>query len=201
MAANGLLPGAEAWEIGRVRRFPMKTMTTPKAWYQCLDAGTAAVRRPYELRQFPQQGTPRITLYYIPSFQDATGWTVYYRPRTGEYLLQAVTWHQAADGRRIEELMVGKVASASAEPTLTEATAALDPAWFERQFAALSSIRIPLHTSRPIGLDGENFGIHVWNEFEVEWWCEGPSEWSELIRWAQECIEHFRQSTAERPAE
>jgi len=171
-------------------------MRTPKEWYQCMDAGTAAVRRPYRLAQFRQQGFPRITLYHIPSFQDCTGWTVYQLPRSKDYLLQTVKWHQAADGQRIEELMQGQVASTSAEPTLTEATTPLDAAWFERQLAALSSIRVPLHTNRPTGLDGESFGIHVWNEFEVEWWCEGPSEWRDLVRWAHDCIHHFQQSTA-----
>lgn len=155
---------------------PVKAMTIPKEWYQWMDAGTTAVRRPYEPRRFRRQGIPRITLYHIPSFQDCTGWTVYQLPCGKDYLLQAVTWHQTSDGQRIKELMRGQVANVSAEPTMTEATATLSTAWFERQFAALSSIPIPLHTNRSLGLDGESFGIHAQNEFEVEWWCKGPSE-------------------------
>jgi len=55
---------------------PTKVYETPKEWYQCMDAGSAAVRRPYKLRQFRHPGIPRITLYHIPSFTDATGWTI-----------------------------------------------------------------------------------------------------------------------------
>lgn len=172
---------------------PVKTTTEPIEWYQCSYVGTRAVRRPYELLRFQRHGTPRITLYHIPSFQDCAGWTVYYRGK--DYLLQTVIWHQTTDVQRIKKLMLGQVANVSAEPTITEATATLDTAWFERQFATLSFIRIPIHVNRRLGLDGETFGIHVQNEFEVEWWCKGPSEWSDLVRWAHECIDHFRQST------
>ena len=64
------------------------------------------------------------------------------------------------------------------------------------QIAALASIRIPLHTKRPIGLDGESFGVHAGNEFAVEWWCDGPPEWKDLINWTRGCFEYFRQFSA-----
>ena len=160
-----------------------------------MDAGTAAVRRPYELRQLRQQGIPRITIFHIPSFQDCTGWTVYLLRGGKDYRLQRVTWQQTADSQRIGEFMRGQSVSLSSEPTLAADSRPLDASWFERQFTALMTIRIPLHTNRPIGLDGESFGVHARNEFEVEWWCDGPTEWRDLIKSTNECIEYFQQST------
>lgn len=161
-----------------------------------MDAGTAAVRRPYALPQFRRPGLPRITIYHIPSFEDCTGWTVYQVHRSKDYVLQSVTWRQPVDSRRIEDLMLGRVTGVSPAPTLEEASCVLDATWFESQFTAFTSIRIPLHTNRPIGLDGESFGVHAPGEFEVEWWCEGPPEWKELIQWTNDCINHFRQAIA-----
>ena len=173
----------------------MKTMKTPEQWYQCMDAGIAAVRRPYEIRRFRRRGLPRITLYHLPSFQDCVGWTVYQLPHKEGHLLQSITWRQSVDGKRMEDLMCGRTPSTSAEPTLTETTNPLDSIWFEHQLTALSSIRISLHTNRPLGLDGETFGVHARNEFDVEWWCHGPPEWADLVQWAHKCIKYFCQST------
>ena len=169
----------------------IKAYETPKEWYQCIDAGTAAVRRPYALRQFRHPGIPRITFYHIPSFTDATGWTIYLKPRREGCGLQTVTWHQQADGDRMQNLMRGESAVETAEPTLTETFEAIDSDWVESRISELAKIVVPLHTNRPMGLDGESFGIHMRGEFQVEWWCDGPDEWRELISWAQGCIGRF----------
>ena len=173
---------------------PPKVMSVPKEWYQCMDAGTAAIRRPYQVRRFCQPGIPRVSIFHIPSFADCTGWTVYLLPRGGGYRLQTVVWHQPADGKRMEDLMQGRVTAAAAEPTLEEVCGALDPVWFERQLSLLGEIYVPLHTNRPIGLDGESFGVHCRSEFEVEWWCEGPPEWAALVAWTHECIGYFQRA-------
>lgn len=176
---------------------PTRTLKTPKQWHQCLEAGTAAVRRPHEVRRFERRiGLPHLTLYHLPSFVDCTGWTIYHLPRENSYLLQTVVWRQQEDGKRMEDLMLGRVLTASAEPTLEETTTPLDPVWCERQLAALSTIRLPLLTKRPIGLDGENYGVHVPGQFDLEWWCEGPNEWAELIAWMHQCMEDLRRLAA-----
>jgi hypothetical protein len=170
-----------------------KVLETPQEWYQCMDAGTAAVRRPYALRQ---QGIPRLSLYHIPSFKDCYGWTIYQMRGGSDYKLQTVIWRQHADIQRMQDLMVGRVTRVTAVvPTLEESVTDVDSQWFERRLTALAMIRIPLVTKRPIGCDGETFGVHIGSQFEVEWWCDGPPEWTELERWTYDCIEIFRQKT------
>lgn len=178
----------------------MKYYETPNVWHQCLEAGAIAMRRPYALRQFRRPGFPRITLFHIPSFADATGWTIYSNPREGGYGLQTVTWHQRADRERMQRLMTGESAAESAEPTLRETFEAIDPGWVESQIAELSKIVVPLHAKHSVGMDGESFGIRMRGKFQVEWWCEGPEEWRELVAWAHGCLDHFREAKVERAA-
>lgn len=158
---------------------------TPDEWYQCLHAGTEAVRRPYELPQFRRVGVPSLVIYHIPSFQDCHGWFVS-RAR-GACRLHTIVWRQVADGQRVP---------IAAQPTLEDSTADIDVQWFEQQLAALSAIRIPLVTERLLGCDGESYGVHIPHSFEVEWWCDGPAEWAELTRWSYACIEYFRHTSA-----
>ena len=146
-----------------------KILETPRVWYHCLEAGTAAVRRPYELRQFRQHGLPKLTVYHIPSFQDCSGWTVYPAHDDSAYKLQTIIWRQVADGQRMQELMHGRVATASPEPTLVESISHIQAQRFNQHLAALAGIRIPLLAKRQIGCDGESFGVSVQREFEVEW--------------------------------
>jgi hypothetical protein len=97
----------------------------------------------------------------------------------------------------MQNLMRGESAVESPDPTLTETYWAIDADWVDSQISELTKIAVPLHTNRPIGLDGESFGVHMRGEFQVEWWCEGPDEWQELISWAHGCIEHFSKSKGE----
>ena len=162
-----------------------------------MDSGIAAVRRPYDLRQFRHPGIPRLTIYHVPNFIDATGWVIYERPRSEGFGLQTVTWHQKKDGERIQNLMTGESLSESPEPTLTEDYFDIGSDWVRSQIAAMMEISIPLHTERPIGLDGESFGVHMRGEFDVEWWCDGPEAWRPLIDWTRECIAYLNQIRGE----
>ena len=173
---------------------PQKTNVTPSEWYQCLNAGTAAVRHPYEVPQFRRLGWPRLCVFHIPSFQDCYGWSV--TQVRGAYKLHTIIWRQARDGQRMHDLMSGQIAQTMTQPTLEVHTVDIDAEWFQKEMEVLAAIRVPLAIQRPMGLDGESFGIHVPREFEVEWWCEGPPEWQELTKWAYECIASFRQKTA-----
>jgi|ERR1700677_2443754 len=169
---------------------------TPKEWYRCMDAGITAVRRPYLLPMSRNEGFQRITIYHIPSFFDCTGWTVYELPVSKSYVLQSVTWRQYADSKRIEDFEVGRVSSdAASQPTLVGATKPLDASWFQAQLSKLASMRVPLVCKGHLMCiaDGESFGVHAQQEFDVEWQCDGPEEWGDLVRWTHECIDHFRQ--------
>jgi hypothetical protein len=173
-----------------------KVLITPKVWYQCMDAGTAAVRRPSELRQFRRDGWPKLTVYHIPSFEDCFGWTIFRTRGKAEYTLQTIIWRQMADGQRMQDLMHGRATSAAPEPTLEERISFLQAERFDQHFAALSGIRIPLLVRQPEGLDGETFGVSVPREFGVEWWCHGPPEWADLARWTHDCIKILRETPA-----
>jgi hypothetical protein len=168
-----------------------KAYITPREWYLCMDAGIEIIKRPHETRRFPARGVPVITFYHITSFEDCTGWTVYSQGTHKGCFVQKVCWRQSLDGERMREFMEGNVASVSPSPTLDEATSALDASWLEQQLAALNSLRFPLYARGPQGCDGESFGVLAPHVFAVEWWCEGPREWAELIRWTQDCIGYF----------
>jgi hypothetical protein len=168
-----------------------KPHITPREWYLCMDAGIATIKHPYKTRRFPARGLPVITIYHISSFEDCTGWSVYTRGAGKGCLVQKVCWRQRLDGERIRELMQGKVSSVSPAPTVDEATSSLDAGWLEKQLAALNSLRIPLYARGPEGADGESFGVLTTHGIAIEWWCEGPEEWAELIRWTEDCIGYF----------
>jgi hypothetical protein len=163
-----------------------------KVWAQCLFAGISAVRRTREVQMFKPPGFPKLTIYHIPSFIDATGWTICEKSREENYKLQKVIWHQEYDSQRIQDYMLGSSTYESPEPTVEEFSIDLESTWVENKLSQLAKITIPLHVKHPLGLDGESWGIRVPREFDVEWWGEGPDEWSELIEWTHSCVEHFR---------
>src|SRR5215510_14442214 len=126
-----------------------KMLKTPKEWYQCIEAGTAAVRGLSELRQFGRHGWPKLTVYHIPSFEDCFGWTVFRTRGKADYTLQTVIWRQMADGQRMQDLMHGRVTRATPEPMLEERISLLQAQLFDQHLAALSAVRIPLLVRQP----------------------------------------------------
>lgn len=93
----------------------------------------------------------------------------------------------------MEDLMTGRISHAAAKPTVEESLTDIDGQWIAQRLVALAEIRIPLVSSHGMGLDGETFGVHVPNQFDVEWWCKGPPEWNALAQWTYACIDTFRQ--------
>jgi hypothetical protein len=185
----------------------MATNRTPDEWYECLSQGTAAVRRTYEIPEFRRRGIPRLSVYHIPSFTDCFGWTIYEIPgravpvevvtttkRKGEYKLQTVKWRQSADAEKFKQHMAGALVGSSrlATPTMEESFSDIDSEWVEREIANLAQIRIPLITRAPFGCDGVSYGVHVRGLFDLEWWCDGPSEWKELAIWTHRWIESMQ---------
>ena len=170
---------------------------TPQGWCRCLESGTAAVQRPYELQQFGPHGVPVLTVYHIPSFLDCFGWTVYQKHGKPDYKLQTIIWKQIADGERIQNFISGRAIiklSEVAEPTLLESISCIEAKRFDQHIAALNHIKIPLDANRSIGLDGEIFGVRLHGQFELEWWENGPTEWANLVGWTNECIGMFREA-------
>ena len=163
-----------------------------KVWGQCLFAGISVVRGTREVQKFKPPGVPRLTIFHIPSFYDATGWTICEKFREENFKLQTVIWRQDFDSQRIQDHMLGKSTYESPEPTVDEHSVDLESTWVKNKLSQLAEITIPLHVKRPLGLDGESWGIRVPGEFDVEWWGEGPDEWAELIKWTHSCIEYFK---------
>src|SRR5690348_2744192 len=71
----------------------------PHDWQDCLEWGSACVRRPYELKYLKQEGSPLLHLYCLPSFHDAYGWTVY--PEQGGLSVHTILWRQRQDQDRM----------------------------------------------------------------------------------------------------
>jgi hypothetical protein len=157
-----------------------------------MDKGCALVRRHPDHPSYRRPGLPKLTVFHIPSFVDATGWTVRELPRRAGYELQRVIWHQKADSDRIERLMRGEVIAHPDEPTMSSATATIDADFWTSRYEALRVIEIPLIPERPMGLDGESFGLRVSGHIDIEWWGDGPLQWATLNRWTLDAISYFR---------
>lgn len=147
------------------------------------------MRRPYEAPEIRKRGIPELVIYHVPSSDPAHSWSVY---RAGKsILLHTTRWDQGADARRISDAMRGMPPPSTA-PTLVESTCEMDGAWWEDALSRFAGFRISLATQRVVGLDGEIYGIHRPMQFELEWWCDGPIEWTDISRWTRECISRFR---------
>ncbi|MDZ4286734.1 MAG: hypothetical protein U0984_02185 [Prosthecobacter sp.] len=165
----------------------MQTMMLSDPLYQCIQSGGIAIRRPDLVNLFSRDGMLKFRIYHVPSFTDCTSWNVYQEDDRLE--LQMIIWRQSKDRERLTDVLV----KPSPIPTFEEFIFPLDAGWVKEQLKELADIPIPLNVSGPMGLDGESFGVHVPDRLDVEWWCDGPDEWSELISWAQKCISHFQE--------
>jgi hypothetical protein len=164
---------------------------TPKEWYSCLEAGAAAIRRPYNVGRLPRRGLPCVVVYHLPSFIDCCAWSLV--PKRASFNLQRLIWRQSVDARRLSDPLEGVRLGILPEPTLEEHFEPADSAWCTSQLHKLASIRCrPFVPEGSIGLDGEMFGVHIPHQVDLEWWCSGPSDWRELISWTHEFIAHFQ---------
>ena len=164
-------------------------------WSKCLQHGCDIVRRHVEHPTYRRPGFPQMTLFHIPSFVDAAGWTVTKLPRGQGYELQKIVWHQQADSERMENLMSGRSVIESPEPTISAALYRLDAQEWEKRFSALATMHIPLLPEHPMGLDGESFGLRLHPQLELEWWCEGPAAWASVSEWTMSAIAYFLSQT------
>ena len=61
---------------------------------------------------------------------------------------------------------------------------------------SLSNLRLrPFIQNRPWGLDGESWGLELFGfggMSRLQWWCEGPQEWRDLVDWTESSIRKFR---------
>jgi len=144
----------------------------------------------------------RIRIWHYPAFDENRSWTIYQlgRPsdRVAQSVLRQVTWSREFDAQRLTLPMEGLKHGLHPQPTIEVRDRPLDTDEFKRRMASLEGISFNLFAARPVGLDGEGFGIataHV----KAEWWCEGPDTWKELAAWAADMREWLT-SIANQPA-
>lgn len=178
----------------------MPALQTPDEWYKCMARGCEIVKYHADQPTHHRPGIPLITVFHIPSFVDATGWTVRRLPRNQGYELQKVVWQQQHDLSRMENLMTGRSVCESSEPTISTATIVLNDKEWETLFSVLTTVQIPILAEHPMGLDGESFGIWLPGRLKAEWWGEGPADWHMLTKWTRSAISYFNsQSPQEAP--
>jgi len=171
---------------------------THKEWYSCLEAGTAAIRRPYNIDRLPRRGLPCVVVYHLPSFIDCCAWSLF--RKRDSFSLQTVIWRQSVDARRLSDPLEGVRLGILPAPTLEEHFEPVDSTWCTSQLQKLASIRCsPFIPEGSIGIDGEMFGVHIPYKVDLEWWCSGPADWGELISWTHEFIAQFRRSAKGEP--
>jgi len=164
---------------------------TTDTWQQCLHAGGIIMRRPYEVPQTRQRGTPELVMYHIPDFEAAHSWSVYRTVKSST--LHTIRWDQRADGRRIFGAM-SEATPPWPAPTLLQTTFDIDGPWWESALSELAGLRIPLLPYRA-GADGETYGIHRPGEFNIEWRSDGPLEWADVSRWTRGCMTRFQRGS------
>lgn len=178
----------------------------PHEWKDCLEWGSASVRKPFDLKYVKQEDLPLLHVYCLPSFDDARGWTVYQTRQQEQevFRVHTVLWRQGHDQDRMiafhNQPRTGmaryRPQPVPKEPTVETSLTSLDAAWWREQYGALDSIRIACATQGPIGCDGAFFGLarpDLFHHYAFEWWEEGPPEWCELVAWANECMAFFKQ--------
>jgi hypothetical protein len=141
-----------------------------------------------------EAGIPVLHVYCLPSFTAARGWTLYESGygKDVSLNLHTVVWRQLQDIRRIREAKSSNNQSVSPEPTIDTFTNLLDIMWWSERQQELHNMQLPLVTKRELGMDGTFYGVSVPRRFALEWWCEGPPEWRELVTWTDECIDYFK---------
>lgn len=156
-----------------------------------MEKGCALVRRHPDHPDYHRPGIPRLTVVHIPSFFDATGWTVRELPHAAGFELQRVVWHQKSDRDRADCAMRGEIVPKADEPTMTSTAVIIDSESWRQRYEALRIIEIPLIPERMMGLDGESFGLRISGHIDIEWWCDGPSAWASLNRWTHDALSYF----------
>lgn len=171
---------------------PRCVLQEPKEWSACLEAGTTAIRRPYEIAQFPRRGVPCLVVYHLPIFTDCCAWSLF--RKKDSFSLQTVIWRRSVDARRHFDPLEGVRLGISPAPILEERFEPTDSAWCISQLQELVTIHLsPFVPDGGIRLDGETFGVHIPGQIDLEWWCSGPAEWHELISWTNGFIGRLRE--------
>jgi hypothetical protein len=159
----------------------------PDPWTRCMMKGSALVRHHSELAAYARPGNVQLTIFHIPSFVDATGWTIRKLEKNSGFELQRVVWHQHEDSFRDKE------APDFAGPTISTATAMLDSDWWQERYAMLRDMRIPLIVPCQwvTICDGDTTGLEI-GGLQIEWGNESPEGWEMLVEWTKSCMEHFQ---------
>jgi hypothetical protein len=149
---------------------------------------------------------PAIRIWHYPSFEQHYSWTIY-KPAPLEplalYQLQEISWDRAQDYARMHNPLNGVRHALHFAPVptinvrMTEISSGeLARDEIDTRIDSLSNLHLkPFIQDRPWGLDGEPWGVELFafgGMSRLEWWCEGPQEWRELVDWTASTIQKFR---------
>ncbi len=137
---------------------------------------------------------PWLRLWHHPSDDLARSWTILLpapgAPSQTRPVIRRLRWNSAHDRLRVVDPREGLAHAHEPIPTIDLFDRFPDPAALEGRLTALAAIPMPpLNVERPIGDDGEVFGLReldtprgLW----LSWWCDGPPEWRAVSEWARE---------------
>jgi hypothetical protein len=130
-----------------------------------------------------------LRLWHYPSFTEHRAWSIYQQTKPSDRItktsLRQVTWNRQFDAERLFKPMEGLQHGLHPQPTIEVRDRPLDTDEFKRRVLALEDISFNLFAGRPLGIDGETFGIeYPFAGLKANWWCEGPGPWKDLTAWA-----------------
>jgi hypothetical protein len=141
-----------------------------------------------------------LRVWHYPAFHTHTSWSVFARRRPSDretvYLLRVASWDRPDDARRFSDPLYGLSERHRPLPSVSAHDYQLTTAEFEAEFDGLRQVSMTPFAQHPIGIDGEVYGIQT-QRLRFDWWCDGPSGWTELVSKIMRLIDYFRSATSE----
>jgi hypothetical protein len=131
---------------------------------------------------------PRLRLWHYPAFEPYYAWSIFTvngaASRTSSTMVRQLRWDRVADAERLLMPMTGLQRGFHTDPTIELRDRIIDADIFESRLAALRMLAFPVFAAPAWGIDGETFGIEVFNSASIEWWCDGPAGFAPIAAWA-----------------
>jgi hypothetical protein len=147
-----------------------------------------------EPRASVRRRTASLRLWQYPARGAFSSWTVL-SPRglSAEgppTLVREVVWDRFHEAARLTDPMEGRRRGFHRHPTLAVRDAEVDETELSQLMEQAKRISIPVVAIEECpGLDGVTCGLATdgfLGAVRLEWWCDGPREWRDLIAWAGE---------------
>jgi hypothetical protein len=154
-------------------------------------AAHAALSAPEKQAPAMPSGWRRVLLLHEePAFDNHVARAVYTSADDRQVHVRRVTYDEAATCKQVENRVV--FLPNQIPPirlVVADAPAPLDR-WTPISLG-LKQIRISpaAPDSRTVGLDGVTYSLETGDfmgSIQIEWWCDGPPEWLELVEWARQ---------------